>query len=193
MSSPLRHHLSKNKNTRAQNWINESSAICWSTQETRNKRLATSFQLYPQPCFHVLWLSVSWLSNLPENLLVWSFWSEVYSNIFRQNYKQQYSGLFSAFSFTSHRESTLPFSDKLSFTFEQCCADCASRSLLWCSAVHETCTLLQHISTPAANAGETPQSTVKYYSITSNYRRALIVWLFEQKQDAFWIMSNHAW
>lgn len=69
MSSPLRHHLSKNKNTRAQNRINESRAICWSTQRARNKRLATSFQLYPQICFHFLWLSVSWLSNLPENVV----------------------------------------------------------------------------------------------------------------------------
>lgn len=157
MSSPLRHHLSKNKNTRAQNRINESSAICWSTQRALNKRLPTSFQLYPQICFHYLWLSVSWLSKP-----AWCcFWSEFYNNIFWQNHKQQYSGLFSAFSFTSHRESTQPFSDKWRFTYEQCSADCASRNLLWCSAVHETCTLHQHISTPAANAAETPQSTVK--------------------------------
>ncbi len=158
MSSPLRHHLSKNKNTRAQNRINESSAICWSTQGARNQRLATSFQLYPQICFHFLWLSVSWLSNLPENVVSGLNFIAMYFDKTTNNNILAFSVL----SLSHHTEKARSPSviNDVSHT-NKCSADCASRTLLWCSAVHETCTLHQHISTPAASAGETPQSTVK--------------------------------
>lgn len=97
MSSPLRHHLSKKKNIRAQNRVNESCAISWSKTRACNNRLATSFQLQPQMCFHFLWLSVLWLSSLPEYNVFGVYFLTIY-------FGKTTNNIFDLFSASHHRE-----------------------------------------------------------------------------------------